>query len=153
MAATNIIIKDTGYPNITNTGSQDSVLANSGNAITLKAVDITWNRGSGKDDSPSPGLYNEIVVNQSSIENPKINISGIIQSGSVAALPELDKLVTTKGVKLLYGGTAFTENFGVADSTHPSEGNHLHILARSVRVTQAGNSGVIRYSLVCEVTE
>src|SRR3990167_4777867 len=111
----NLTILDTGYPSVTQSGTQESATnrANSGNAIELKAVEMVYSRGAGTDSNQAIGRYypefttsiSPSVVNFASVEVPKIVITGVLDRKTTADMDlvtELDKLITTKGVKLLY---------------------------------------------------
>ena len=111
----NISIIDTGYPNISNEGTQESTAnrANSGSAITLKCNEISYERGVGTDSNTVLGRYYSDFddgvagnpVNHASNETPKINLSGVFDRKTAADMNlilELDKLCTTKGIKLIY---------------------------------------------------
>jgi|TARA_Y100000310_G_scaffold140352_1_gene139767 hypothetical protein len=149
---TDVNIIDTGYPNITDTGAQLSLIANSGAALTLLAVDLTYGRSGAIADNPVPTLFDDVKLNMSSFTNPVITISGILQPASAATMQVLDDLVKSRGVKLLYGGARLTENLGAADATHAAQSTHLHVLCKALSIKQTGKNGVIRYTLVCEET-
>jgi len=113
----NVIIIDTGYPNINLDGTQTATASrtNSGTQINLDSVTIDYNRGVNSDDSPYPGQFTDSKINQSSVENPTITIKGIIKqygtysmdgttslTAHTLLLPILDKLCTTQDIKCLY---------------------------------------------------
>jgi len=125
----NLIIIDTGYPNISRSGVQggtingvtstgSAYLVNSGVRIPLMSVDCDWSRGKNSDDSAYPTFYDEAKINPSSVENPTITIKGIVrQKGTsldkdndggsddeILTLTMLDQLCTTPNVLCLYYG-------------------------------------------------
>jgi len=167
----NITILDTGYPNTVNNGDIEStsLRANSGTAIELKAVEMTFDRGAGLDNGPAIGKYYEAdkvgitETNFASVDNPKITISGVLKRSSTTdmdLIPELDKLVTTKGVKLLYynsttdGYRDLTDSLGKTDTYHLSSSStkHLHIRVKAFSIRHTSDKLLLRYTLTCEVT-
>lgn len=170
----NLTILDTGYPNTTNNGSQESATnrANSGSAITLQAVEISYDRGASVDNSPAIGrFYNDFGAGLSpaplslaSVDAPKIRISGVlsrISSSDMDLIPQLDKLCTTRGIKLLYynstsdGYRDFTDSLGSTDSEHTSQlGSaipHLHVRFKTFTIRHTSDKLLLRFDLMCEV--
>ena len=162
----NISIIDTGRPNISYTGEAASVVANSGTAIVLKAVEVNYDVGAGLDDTPVIGKYSESEVNFSSTENGKFTINGILRRDTTAdmdLIPILKKLVTTKGIKLLYynsttdGYRDITDSLGTDYSTDTHQSNnfsgtatpHLHIRVKSFSIRHSTNTLLLRYTLTC----
>ena len=166
----NITILDTGYPNTVNNGDIELTTkrANAGSAIELKAVEMTYSRGAGLDVGPSIGKYYTVnkyaqtEVNFASVENPKITISGVLRRNvttDMDLIVELDKLVQTKGVKILYynsttdGYRDITDSIGQLDTYHLSNlTKHFHIWVKSFSIRHASDKMLLKYDLVCEVT-
>ena len=160
----NITILDTGYPNNTNGGTQESTgnMANSGSAIELKSVEVDYERNSNNDNSPVPGKYSNSPLSFVSVNNPKLNIKGVLDRQSTAdmdLITELDKLCTTKGIKLLYynstsdGYRDLTDSLGSTDTHHLLNlTKHFHGRIISFRITHSSSVTHLRYSLVYEVT-
>ena len=82
----NLIIIDSGFPNITRTGTKTETasLVNSGVRIPLAATIAKWRRGLSSDDSPYPAQYANSTLNPSSVDNPEITIKGIINKNDNA---------------------------------------------------------------------
>ena len=175
----NISIIDTGYPNISNEGTQESTAnrANSGSAITLKCNEISYERGVGTDSNTVLGRYYSDFddgvagnpVNHASNETPKITLSGVFDRKTAADMNlilELDKLCTTKGIKLIYyndttdGYRELTDSLGTGNSSDSHLASHfssvatphLHVIFKNFRIRQVPNSTLLSYTLVCEVT-
>lgn len=166
----NISILDTGYPNITNDGEQESTtnMANAGEEIELKSVEMNYDRSAGLDTGPSIGKYyssTEIAqteINFASVDNPTIVINGVLNrtsSTDMDMIPELDKLVTTKGIKIVYynsttdGYRDLTDSIGSTDTYHLSNGTkHLHVRVKSFSIRHTTNTLLLRFTLTCEVT-
>lgn len=172
-----ITIIDTGYPNVDKSGNKEgsSDMANGGSAITLKAVSLDYGRGANIADNPIPAKYADMELNFSSVENPKMVVTGILDRKNVEdidwdddnTLYHLDKLVRTKGIKLLYystTGDSYTTliealGFDNYQDGHTDSGNelsmdtpHLHIRILSLKVRQASSGSAVRFTLECEVT-
>lgn len=175
----NIVLLDTGYPNITDSGDQESTAnrANSGSAINLKSVELNYSRGAGLDTGPTIARYYSdyttnlapTQVNFGSVENPKITISGVIDrtdTTDMDLIAQLDRLVTTKGIKLLYynnttdGYRDLTDSLGTDNSNDVHKTNnfsgtstpHLHVRISSFQIRHTSGGSSLRYTLVCEVT-
>lgn len=160
----NITILDSGYPNIINSGTQESSsnMANGGTAIELKAVEVSYGIGSGIDNSPVVSKYSETELNFASTENAKMTITGLIDrkvTADMDLIPEFKKLVTTKGIKVLYynsttdGYRDLTDSLGSTDSYHLSNTTpHLHIRVRFFTIRHTGRGTILRYTLTCEET-
>lgn len=165
----NLTVLDTGYPNTTNNGTQLSTAnrANSGNAIELKAAEATFDASAGLDNTPIPAKYFDTDVNTTasqvtfaSVENPKITISGVLKRNSetdMNLIPELYKLVTTKGIKVLYynstsdGYRDLTDSLGSTDSYHVTGTKHLHIRVKNFSIRHTSDKMLLRYTLTCEI--
>ncbi len=166
-----ISVVDTGYPNIANTGTQlaTSSRANSGNVITLKTAEIDYQRGTGFDNTPVPTKFSDVEVNFASTENPKGMITGVLKRDVTAdmdLIAELDKLATTKGIKLLYyssttdGYRELTDSLGTGNSNdvHKTANfssvatPHFHVRFTSFSIKQVPSGKLLRYQLSYEVT-
>jgi len=164
-----ITILDTGYPNLTNTGSQDTTMANNGSAITIKTKDVSWDRGGNTDNTPpvakqeSGSNYEAGDINFNSVENPKITVNGIIDRSSTTEMdlvPAMDKLCTTRGIKLFYyssstdGYRDLTDSLGATDSYHLSGTTpHLHVRVTDFKITHKSTNLYLEFSLTMEVIE
>ena len=162
----NLTIKDTGYVSVTTSGTQfsGSDIVNSGTAIELIGIDLTYTISSNQDDVTEPDNDTNGVVNHISTNNPKILISGLIKRGKLdgtstdmATIPFLKAMVSTKGVKCLYyndavttttGYPCITKFLGVTDSEggHPTE-PHFHVRFTNFRISQSSNSNGYKFSL------
>ena len=165
----NITILDTGYLNITNTGTAETAAtgrANSGNAIELKAVEMSLSRGAGIDDTPILSDYFDTsspqtgpILNFASVEAMNITITGILDrrtSTDMDLIPHLDRLITTKGIKLLYynsttdGYRDITDSLGINDTQHLSNTTpHLHVRFKSFTIRHTSDKSFLRFTLTC----
>lgn len=171
----NLTIFDTGYPNIDNNGDQESSAnrVNSGTAMTLKIESIDYERAGNIDNSPVIGRFysdfttklSPTIINLASVEVPKIRMSGVLDrktSADMDLIVQLDKLCTTRGMKLLYyssttdGYRDLTDTLGTTDSVHTtqlgSSITHLHVIFTTFRISQTPTSNLMRFTLTCEVT-
>lgn len=101
----NITILDSGYVSVSEEGSQETLISNSGSSITLKSVDLNYQRGQNVDDSPITGGDSNATLNPVSVSNPIITLTGSLNRTSSDDMNQiilLDGLVRSKGVKLLY---------------------------------------------------
>lgn len=162
-----ITIIDTGYPNITSTGTVagSSDRANSGSAITFKCTSMRYSRGANLDDSNVPSKYADMELNYGSVVNPTIEISGVLDrrvDADMNLISDFDLLVTTKGIKCLYynsttdGYRDLTDDLGSANendgyTNHPDE-PHLHGRVKSFTVTQTPKSSHCVYKLIFQLT-
>ena len=159
-----ITIIDTGYPNVASAGTvaTNANRANSGTAITFKCTSMRYTRGGNLDNSPVPSKYTNVEINYGSIENPILEVSGILSrkiDADMNLLSEFDAFVTTKGIKCIYyndttdGYRDLTDDLGSTDSytNHPTE-PHLHVRIKNFNVSQQPKSTFCQYKLICEVT-
>lgn len=159
-----ITIVDTGYPNIASTGTVATTAnrANDGSAITFKCTSLRYTRGGNLDDSNVPGKYADMELNYGSVENPMIEISGVLDRKTGADMDlvsEFDELVISKGIKCLYyndttdGYRDLTDSLGSTDSytNHPTE-PHLHGRVKSFQITQSPGSTYLKYKLMFQLT-
>ena len=171
---------DTGFANVTETGTVESVIANSGVSIELKHIQVVYNRGAKIDKSANPGVYtSNSVINHITNSNPTLVVQGVLYyppdntySTDIDLLDELDKMVTTKGIKILYYGSntndgsagqfrSIVRELGSISSNHTSSTNHdpiagtvrmIHIKVVGLDVTQSAAGSNVSYTLTCEVT-
>ena len=163
MAQNHITIIDTGYLTITTTTGTQATMANSGSAITLQSIDMTYQGGSNIDDAPvinvSSSGAGAAVLNFGSISNAKITINGILKR-TVAAdmnlMDDLDDLRKTIGIKLLYyssitdGYRDITDSIGSTDAYHLSGTTpHIHVRVINFTIRQTSESDILRYTLEC----
>lgn len=169
-----ITIFDTGYPNTINDGTRESATnrANSGTAIVLQAVEASYERRAGYDNTPAIGrFYNDFTTQLSpaplsfaSVEAPKIRITGTLSrtvTADMDMIKELDKLCTTRGIKLLYynsttdGYRDLTDSLGDTDTYHTSLlGSaipHLHVRFNNFSIRHTSDKLLLRFELTCEV--
>ena len=100
-----ISIIDSGYVSTNKIGTQETLLANSGSAITLKGVEISYSREQKLDNTPIVGTETNAVLNPVSITNPIITINGVLtrsESTDMNNIILFDTLVRSKGIKLVY---------------------------------------------------
>jgi hypothetical protein len=116
MSDYNII--DTGYANKAGTGTQETVLVNSGNDVIIRAPSISYSEGASVDTAMNPGRFIESEINYVGYENAKISISGIINPKEHTSvnthMKNLNDLKRTKGLKVLYYNNA-TDAFSGAN--------------------------------------
>ena len=167
----NITIIDTGYGNVESTGTifDNADRANSGSAIELKGVTITYDRTVNLDVSSGPDNSTESEVNQVSNETPKLLITGVVRrgdgdytDGNMSQLPFLDQCAYTKGIKCVYYNDAIADTTGYplltkflggtdAFTGHPSE-KHFHARFKGFRVVQSASGKLYTFTLTGEVT-
>jgi len=164
----NITITDSGIANfITTTPSNYFTRANSGSAIELKGVSISYDISKNVDSTASPDSE-ETEIAQGSTNTPKVVISGLISLGKLdgsttdlGQAKHLSDCVRTKGVKCLYYNDALTDEtgypilmkfLGVSDvyTNHPEE-IHFHMIFTSFRITQDNNNNS-KFTLTGEIT-
>ncbi len=153
----NFVIIDTGYLTITTTTGTQATMSNSGSAINLKSVDITFQGGGNIDDSPIINSNSETALNFGSISNAKITITGVMTRDNTTDMDlmnDLDDLRKTLGIKLLYyssttdGHRDITDSIGVTDASHLSGTTpHIHIRVTNFIIRQTGNSKILTYKL------
>ena len=153
----NIAIIDTGYlDKDTSTGTQ-ATMANSGSAINLKGIEITFQGGRNVDDSPIINSNSECSISMGSISNAKITVTGVMlrdNTSDMTLLAAIDDLRKTYGIKLLYytdasdGYREITDSIGATDSVHLSGTiPHIHVQVTNVSITQTANSKLVRYTI------
>lgn len=167
----NLTIKDTGYIKVNGTGTvySGSDIVNSGNAVELKSVSISYERGANVDNSVGPSRDSN-ETNWVSANNPTVTISGRLMRGSLDGtgtdlenLAYLEGFVRTKGIKCLYyndtltdttGYPAITKFLGSTDAytNHPTE-KHLHVRFTSFTITQDATSNAYTFRLTGVVTD
>ena len=165
-----IAIVDTGIPNIYGSGSAvvSTEMANAGAEMQLKTAEMSWNRGVGISNNPNPANYADAELQFSSFDNPKITIKGVLDrtiTADMTLLKQLDRLCTTKGVKLLYytstsdGYRDLTDSLGTTDAAHATVSNytsgttpHLHVIFTGFSIPQPSTGKLLTYNLTGEVT-
>ena len=137
-------------------------MANSGNAINLKSVELTYSGTGNVDSSPIISSFSLSQSNFVSINNAKMQITGVIARDTTAdmdLMDDLDNLRNTIGIKLLYytsitdGYRDITDSIGATDATHLSGTiPHLHVRILNFTIKQTANSKILKYTLDLEVT-
>jgi len=103
----NLEILDTGYIRPTNTGTRlaSGYMANSGSAISIKTATVTLQSKANSDATPTLNTFTDSLLNVTTVENPSISISGILDMSSTidrALFYDLFQLPRTLGYKLVY---------------------------------------------------
>lgn len=164
----NLQIIDTGYLRADIIGSVQATQANSGSAITLKAVDINFQYGGNVDTEPRVNTNSIPIINFGSVGASKITINGVLDRTSTTDMNLMDALrdlVHTYGVKLLsYSDTTdgyrdVTDSLGGAneDDWHKTSfyssttTPHLHVKVINFTIKQQSSSH-LRYTLECVET-
>lgn len=160
----NITIIDTGYITATSvTGTQAPEIVNSGSAIELKAVNISYKSGGNVDASPIINNNTLPVVGFGSVTTGTITITGVLDvkdATDLDTLQDLNDLRRTYGIKLLYynstsdGYRDITDTLGDTHKDDVHKANnfggtatpHLHVRVINVSVTQTAGS-YVRYNL------
>lgn len=154
--------------NITDSGTQASTLANSGNAINLKSVKISFQRGGNVDTSEIINSNSSPMAGFGSVTAAVITIQGVIDGKDATdmnLLDDLNDLLKTYGVKLLYytdttdGVRDITDSLGTDNSTDIHQTNnfsgiatpHFHVRVTNFQITQTPSS-FLRYTLICVET-
>lgn len=153
---------DTGYLTITTASGTQATMVNSGNAINLKSVEISYSGTGSVDSSPIISSFSASQSNFVSINNAKLQISGVLNRETTAdmdLLDDLDDLRKTLGIKLLYytsitdGYRDITDSIGATDATHLSGTiPHLHVRITNFTTKQTSTSKLLKYTLDLEVT-
>jgi len=153
----NIAIIDTGYLNITDTGTQASTLANSGSAINLKSVTVTFQRKANINQTEIINTNSGPVIGFGSVSAGKITIKGVLDSNTDADMTlmiALNDLLHTYGVKLLYytsttdGYRDITDSLGDANKNDTHKADffsdvaipHLHLKFTNFQITRTAKS-------------
>lgn len=149
--------------NISDTGTQASTLANSGSAITLKSVDISYERKANVDSTEIINTNTGPVVGFGTVTAGKITVNGVLDPNTTAdmdLMDDLNDLLKTYGVKLLYyssttdGYRDITDSLGDAnkDDIHKTDffssvsTPHLHVKVVAFSITQSAKTH-LRYTL------
>lgn len=163
-----ITILDTGFIKSDSSGTKASVLANSGSAITLKSVTVTYNRKANVDTTPIINANTGPVAGFGTVETGKIVIQGALDSNITAdmdLMDDINDLLTTFGIKLLYYSSAsdgyrdITDSLGAVNKDDIHKTNdfgstatpHLHVRVTSFQISQTAKSQ-LRYTLECVET-
>ncbi len=96
---------DSGFVSKDEGGTQESLIANRGAAITLKGVNLSFTAGQTIDNEPEVGTEDNAVLNPVSVTNPIIKITGSLDratANDMAKVIFFDTLRRSKGIKLLY---------------------------------------------------
>jgi len=161
-------IKDTGYPNTVDNGTQYSGtnIVNSGTAIILKSASINYSTGNNTDNTANPSRFEASEVNVVSSENAKLLLKGVLDltvAGDMTILKQLRDMSRTKGVKVIYydssdhGSVTYNSiisALGVTDSftSHIASTNHLHVIVNSFSCDQSSTGSLISYNITMEET-
>lgn len=163
----NIAILDSGYLVTDSTAGTQATQANSGSAINLQSVEITFQAGGNVDTTPvinaaATGASNA-KLNFGSINPSKITIRGLAKrtvDADMNLLDDLRDLTKTIGIKLLYytsstdGYRDITDSLGATDAVHNGGGKllatglpHIHMMAINFTVGQTNTSTILKYTL------
>ena len=96
---------ETGFVSVKKTGTQETLIANSGSTIELKGVNLAYGAGQTIDNAPVVATESKATLNPVSTTNPIITISGILDrtvSSEMDLIIIFDTLRRSKGIKLLY---------------------------------------------------
>jgi hypothetical protein len=175
----NITIQDSGYISTNNAGTRatSANMANSGNAINLKSVDIKFSSKGNLDNSPLLGAYGVgtdtsvgSTVNIASVENLGFTITGILNMADAtdqSYLVPLIQLPRTRWYKLLYynslsGDYSEQTLYQLSDDTFTAgevttfslggQYKHLHVMVSSVDVSQS-STNIVKFSIVGFITK
>jgi len=165
----NISLIDTGKPNILNNGDVGSDQVNSGTAIELKAVSISYKSSLNIDNTPSPSSSSPPEINTVSFNSAKISVSGVLDRKNTTDMDTMVKLrdmSRSKGVKLLYynsttdGYRDITDSLGDTnkDDAHKAANfgstatAHLHVIITTFNISQSPDSQLLRFSFTMEET-
>lgn len=155
-------ILDTGYLTTTTTSGTTAPRANSGSAIALKSVDVTYEGSGNIDNTPIINANTNAVLNFGSIGNAKVTLAATMNSNDTTAMDlmgDLNDLRKTLGIKLLYYGSTtdgyrdITDSIGSTDAQHLSGTiPHLHVRVTNFTIRQTGEGRLLRYTLTMEET-
>lgn len=166
MASLTII--DTGFLNITNSGTKATTIVNSGTAITLKTATISFQGAANVDTSEIINTNTIPIAGFGSITAERITITGVLDRGvsaDMTAVVLLNDLKKTYGVKLLYydstsdGYRDLSDTLGDTnkDDIHKTDNfsgtatPHFHIRVINFQITETSSSHM-RYVLECVTT-
>lgn len=164
----NIAVIDTGYLNITDSGTQASTLVNSGSSIELKGVSVSFQRKANVDTTEIINTNTGPVAGFGSVTTGRITIRGVLDRNTAADMnfmDDLNQLCETYGVKILYyndttdGYRDITDSLGdtYKDDVHKTNNfsgtatPHLHVRFVSFSITQNSNTH-LRYVLEAVTT-
>lgn len=166
----NLQIIDTGHITATNVSdTQAPTIANSGTAISLRGVSLSYQRGANVNSNEIINSNSSPVVGFGSTMAAKITIQGVLDSNNTSdmdLMDDINDLVKTYGVKLLsYSDTTdgyrdITDSIGYANRNDVHKDNnysgtatpHLHVRITNFQITQTANS-YLRYTLEMVETE
>lgn len=158
----NIAIIDTGFLTTTATTGTQATRANSGNAINLKSVELSFQGSGNIDDSPIINSNTNAVLNFGSITNELFKVRGLMKRTNTTdmdLLKEINLLKATYGIKLIYytdisdGFRDLTDSLGSTDVAHLSGTiPHLHVRVTNFKAQQIGNTNIIRYTIEMRTT-
>ena len=155
MASMKII--DTGYLRSDIQGTAQATRANSGTAIELRSVDMSFNASGNIDTDPRSNSNSIPVINFGSVNSNNIVINGVLDRTSTTdmnLMTSIRDLIATYGIKLLYyssitdGYRELTDSLGTANSDdwHKTvffsgvSTPHLHVRVISFNITQTTTS-------------
>ena len=167
------VIKDTGYIKTSESGTQETSIANSGSEIFIYVKSIQWSFETGIDSTSSMGVFKESQTavgifehKQTSVDNPGLVLQcyyDINNATQLAHLKALERARRTKGVKEFYykedRTSAYASRsknlldvFGETD-TQESTYKHVHVRIKSLNLPETTTSkGKIHFNMVLEVT-
>ena len=122
-------IRDTGYLNITDSGDPAPTLANSGTAIALKSVSVSFERAGNNDVTEIINTNTGPVVGFGSVTVGKITIKGVLDrntAASVDTLIDLQDLLSTYGVKVIYYSDTTDGYRDITDTLGDTHKNDIH---------------------------
>jgi hypothetical protein len=156
MVTTNLQIQDSGYRQVPSTGSETDV-TNSGTAIDLKSVSLTFNISAMINDESTKQYVdgddtNKFTfgeVDKNGLTFPSWKVEGILDMGNATDrtnLAYLYDLVKTKGYKkLLTTDDANNKIFLRWTNTTPV--TSINVRLKGINIKQTPDSDIIQYSI------
>lgn len=158
MATDFVTITDTGKRRTSSASAEETDIANSGSAITLQGVELTFGQETMLNDDPSVGRYttssdattkwNHGEVDTLGVNKPTWKARGLIKfaSANMAQIKHLRDLGRTKGYKTLSGDLP-----DWMDGNDNASTVSVHV--KSVKIRHNSNNDIIEYDIDMVETE
>jgi len=156
MVTTNLQIQDSGYRQVPTTGAETDV-TNSGTAITLKSVSLTFTADTLINDEPTKqyvdgddtNKFDIGEVDKNGLSFPSWKIDGILDMSNATdqtTLAYLYDLTKTKGYKKLLT-TDDADNKIFLRWTDTTPVTSINVRIKGINVKQTPDSDIIKYSI------
>jgi len=154
MVNTTLTLTDSGYRRVPSTGSE-TVIANSGNPITLRAVSLTLSMSTLINDEPTKKFVNDDdtqefdfgEVDKNGLNMPVWKVKGVLNmedTSDQTTLANLIKCVKTKGYKKL-GTTDDASNKIFLRWTDETPVSSINVRIKSFSCEQVAGTNKVKY--------